>query len=210
MDATTAGSELHFIRTILERTQRRIDPHAFHFVWWGSIVLVWYPLGNLFGLLGEAWWQVPLGIVALVLGIAGSCVREARLPRPSRLPGENTFIGRQVVWAVAGCIGGGSVLSVVAPATGFVAGPEVPIVWALIYATLAFMVGVVYAREWMVSGGVIFLAALVAMFLPDLAGFIVGPVMGVGMIVPGVMAERRVARLSREAPEIATGGVDAA
>ncbi len=38
------------------------------------------------------------------------------------------------------------------------------------------------------------------MALPDVQGWILGPVMGLGMIVPGVMAERRVRRLREEGP----------
>ena len=37
-----------------------------------------------------------------------------------------------------------------------------------------------------------------ACLVPSHSGFILGPFMGLGMIVPGVMAERRVARLGRE------------
>ena len=53
MDATKAGDDIRYIREVLERTRRRIDPHAFHFVHWGFIVLLWYPAMNLLALRGE-------------------------------------------------------------------------------------------------------------------------------------------------------------
>ena len=41
-----ATDDLDFLRRLLARSERRVDPHAFHFVHWGLIVLVWYPLSN--------------------------------------------------------------------------------------------------------------------------------------------------------------------
>jgi hypothetical protein len=37
-DSQGAARDLEFIRGIVQRTDRRIDPHAFHFVHWGVIV----------------------------------------------------------------------------------------------------------------------------------------------------------------------------
>ena len=74
---------------------------------------------------------------------------------------------------------------------------------ALVYALMAFMVGVVYRSEFLWAGLGIWAAAIVAMFLPDYNGFIVGPAMGLGMIVPGVMAERRVRRMRAEEADVA-------
>ena len=40
MNTEVAGNDLRYIREVLERTHRRIDPHAWHFVLWGTIVLL--------------------------------------------------------------------------------------------------------------------------------------------------------------------------
>jgi hypothetical protein len=198
-DATPdAARDLKLIREILERTEQRIDPHAFHFVWWGSIVLVWYPLANLFMLLGNRpafFWTMA---AALTIGSVGSAVMGYRSGRKPRLAGENTFISRQVGMIVLATVGTGIVLSPLAPAAGFIAHEHMPTMWGLVYAATAFMVGVVYRSEFLWAGAAIWAAALLAMFLPDYNGFIVGPAMGLGMIVPGVMAERRVRRLRAE------------
>ena len=37
----------------------------------------------------------------------------------------------------------------------FIPGPFVPVVWGFVYANMAYMVGVVYAREYLVAGAVI-------------------------------------------------------
>ena len=192
---TAALDDLRFIRTVMDRTHRRIDPHAFHFVHWGAIVLVWFPLGAWFQQQGRPERLLPLGAVALGLGFLLSLLRELALRRQPRLDGENTFVGQQVAWITAACIGAGSVLSAVAPAFGFVAGENVPIVWGLVYANLALMIGIVYERDFLVSGVVIFAGTVVAICLQPWAGYVLGPVMGLGMILPGLRAERRVRAL---------------
>jgi hypothetical protein len=48
MERDTAHSELEFIASVMRRTQAAVDPHAFHFVLWGALVLVCYPLMNWF------------------------------------------------------------------------------------------------------------------------------------------------------------------
>ena len=207
MDGTrTAEQDLGYIRSVMERTRRRIDPHSFHFVHWGAIVLVWYPLANLAELTGHREGLLPLGIAALALGSLLSFLRESRLARHPRLAGEDTFIGDQVGIIVAGCLAGAGILSFAGPATGFVEGQRVPVIWGLAYAVMAFMVGVVYSREYLRAGIAIFVGALAAMALPEYAGLVLGPFMGLGMIVPGVMAERRVRQMAAEG-EPADGSV---
>jgi hypothetical protein len=200
METPDPARDLKLIREILERTHQRIDPNGSHFVWWGAIVLVWYPLGNVFALRKDMvgfFWVMG---VALTIGFLGSMFMGIRSHRRPRLQGGNTFISRQVGMIVLGTIATGIVLSPLAPKSGFIAPQHMNTMWAFVYAALAYMVGVVYTREFLWAGAAIWAAAVVAMFLPDYNGFIVGPAMGLGMIVPGVMAERRVARLRSEAP----------
>ncbi len=200
MQPADARRDLDLIHDVLRRTHERIDPHAFHFVLWGALVLVWYPLGNVFQLMGRQDLFFGLLIGALVLGFGLSGILGYRAGTKPRLEGQNTFIARQVGLIVAACVGTGIVLSPLAPASGFLHEQHMPTLWAFVYAAMAFMVGVVYTREFLWAGLAIWAAAVVAMFLPDFNGFIVGPAMGLGMIVPGVMAERRVARMRSDAP----------
>jgi len=198
MDAAGAADDLSFIRTVMERAQRRIDPHAFHFVHWGAIVLVGYPALTLLQRAGEREAMAWLGGAALLLGSFLSGFREWRLARRPRLRGGESLVARQVVMAVWGSLGAAAVVSGFGPATGFIRGEEVPIVWGMAYANLAFTVGVVYSREYLWSGLFIFSGTILAMVFDGWNGVILGPFMGLGMIVPGVMAERRVRAMAAE------------
>lgn len=195
----TPADDLHFIRDVLARTEARVDPHAFHFVMWGALVLVCYPLLNWFELGGRFRSMLWLGAGALVVGTALSCLLEIRLARRPRLSGENTFVGRQVVKIVWLNVGLAALLSAIGPGTGLIPDHAVSLVWGFAYANMAYMVGVVYRPEYLVAGLAIALGTLVAWFVPSYRGFILGPFMGLGMIIPGIMAERRVARLHAQA-----------
>ena len=81
-----------------------------------------------------------------------------------------------------------------------VPGEKIPVVWGIAYAAMAYNVGIVYRAEFLWSGVLIFAGSLLALALPDAQGYILGPVMGLGMIVPGVMAERRVRAMRAERP----------
>ena len=198
MDAAGAADDLTFIRAVMDRAQRRIDPHAFHFVHWGALVLVWYPALNLLDRAGERAAMPWVGGGALLLGMLLSGVREWRLSKKPRLAGGESLVERQVLRVVWGSLGAAFLVSFLGPATEFIRGSEVPIVWGFAYANLAFMVGVVYSREYLKAGLFIFAGTLLAMVFEEWNGVILGPFMGLGLMVPGLMAERRVRAMAAE------------
>ena len=198
MDRNAAENDIGFIRRIIERAGERIDPHLFHVVHWGAIVLVWYPLSNWFEATGRRGLLLPLGIGALLLGSALSGIHEARLRGRPRVEGTNPHVERQVMLAIFGPLAIGVALSALGPATGFIEGPRIPSVWGLTYAVMAYTIGIVYSREWLWAGLFIFLGTIASIVFHPFAGYILGPVMGLGMIVPGLAAERRVRRLGAE------------
>ncbi|MBU1677169.1 hypothetical protein KKA85_15480, partial [bacterium] len=124
-----------------------------------------------------------------------SIVRETRLSRRPRLEGGNTFIGDQVKLITAFCIGAGLFFSILGPRLGLLPDAGISIVWGFAYAVLAFMLGVVYTREYLYAGVAIFAGSVLAMLFPLYMGYILGPFMGLGLMVPGLMGERRVRKL---------------
>lgn len=194
MNTEIASNDLRYIREILERTRRRVDPHAWHFVLWGTIVLLWYPTHNFMQLNLLPDWRFSLFVVALTAGSIGSGLFGWRMSR-RRLTAVNTFISRQIGIIVFSCGGAAILLNIVGPLTGSFPVELVPLIWGFAYAHIAFGVGVVYSREFLVSAAVIFAGCIGAMFRPEWNGFILGPCMGLGMIVPGVISERRVRKI---------------
>jgi hypothetical protein len=192
------AGDLRYIREVLERSSRVFDPHAEYFAWWGAVVLVWYPAANLLIRAGHGAGAALLGAAALVAGGAGSWRIRARREREGRDAVEDPELAGRVARLVGGVLGAAAIVSFVGPATRTIAGAHVPLVWGLAYAQLAFTLGLLYSREFAVAGAAIFAACLVAMAFPEWNGVILGPAMGIGMIVPARRAAARV-RAAREA-----------
>ncbi len=199
MDSENAERELAFVKDIMQRTSQRVDAHAFHSVHWGVIVLVWYPLGNWFNQQNMMSWYIGISVASLLVGAGLSVWRGARVARTPRLVGGNTFVSCQIARIAFANLIAGFVLSFLAPATGLIEGANVPIIWGLVYANMAFMMGVAYSRDFLISGVAIFLGCVAAILLQDYNGYILGPCMGLGMIIPGIRAEARVRRLKASA-----------
>lgn len=197
MTEPEARSDLAFIRDVMRRTEAHVDPHAFHYVHWGVIVLIWYPLSNWLCATDRVPASVGVSIGAVVLGIVIGAVREARLAKAPRLEAENTFVSTQVMWIAWINVGAGIALSSLGPALRIVASPYIPVIWGFVYANMALMTGIVYRREFIWSGLGIFVGCLLALKFPLVGGYILGPAMGLGMIIPGLMAERRVRQLAQ-------------
>lgn len=201
MEQNNAAAELEFIAGVMRKTQSAVDPHAFHFILWGGLVMLCYPALNFFQLKEELAPMAWIGGSALLIGMLGSVLTEVRLAKKPRVAGEDTFVAKQIVLIVWANVGPGILISAVGPASGFIHPAYIPVVWGLLYANMAYMVGVVYTREYLFAGIAIGAGALLALWKVEYAGFILGPFMGLGMIIPGVIAEKRVARLRAE-----TGG----
>jgi hypothetical protein len=198
MERAQARSDLDLIADVVQRTSQRIDAHAFHCVHWGWIVLVWYPLANWFAQREMMAAYAATIVASVLLGTALSVWRGAAASRHPRLLGGNTFVSGQLLRIVAGNVAAGFVLSFAAPATGFIDGPDVPVIWGLVYANMTFMMGVAYSRDFTVSSLAIFAGCVLALLWPQYNGYILGPCMGLGMILPGMRAEARVRALLRD------------
>jgi hypothetical protein len=210
MDREQATQDLELIARVLDQTRRRVDPQMFHAIIWGSIVLVWYPLMNWFERRGNGRAELILGIAATGLGFALSSYLGWRQGRRPRLAASNTRFARCIGAFTATIVGTGVLLSIAVPALAPGGERFIPHVWGMLYALMLMTLGVFYSREFFWCGLPSLAATLFALHWPGAAGFILGPAMGLGCIVAGVIAERRVARLRRESAPSLDGDDDGA
>ena len=191
-----ASNDLMYIREVLDRAHRSIDQSAWPFVLWGTIVLLWYPTHNLMllNVIPNWWWQ--LLIFASAVGCVGMTVMGRWMKRrPGYAVAEKTIIGRQIARICWAYVGAAILLSVLGPISGVIPGPQVPVIWGFAYAHMAFGVGVAtYSRQYLVSAAAIFAGSVLAMVFTEFNGLILGPCMGLGMLVPGVISMRRAQR----------------
>jgi hypothetical protein len=204
MDEQQAADDLALVRRILDATHRRVDPQMFHFIIWGAIVLVWYPLDQWLEANEYRASQAPLAICALVLGSSLSIIGGYLANRRPRLvtgdPGFSTriaaacgvFIGTGVACSVAIALSGENVR-------------WTPHLWGLMYALMLMTLGVFYSSECFLFGLLALAGTIAAAWQRQNAGYILGLSMGIAAVIPGLMAERRVRRLQQEAVNVDGG-----
>jgi hypothetical protein len=202
MDAQQARDDLRFVDQLAQRARAQIDPHAFHYVHWGLIVLVWYPLENWFADHGQGTLQVAVRVTAIALGSLLSAGRESLRNRRPRFEAEDAALTRQITWVVYASVGVGILLSALGPNFDLIDASNVSIVWGLLYANIAFVTGLIYRPSFLYGAALILAGVVAAIVFQPFNGYILGPCMGLGMILPGMAAERAVRqtkeRLERE------------
>ncbi len=207
MEHPDVAEDLRVIRKVLEMTHRRVDPQMFHAIIWGAIVLVWFPAMNYLELKGLRRGQLYAGIAAVGVGTLTSTILGFLAGRVPRLTASNTRLAAQCGAAVACFVISGMLLSFAIPT--LVPGGErfIPHLWGLLYSLLLMMLGVFYSREFFFCGLLVFAATVAALAWAAWSGFILGGAIGIGCIVPGVIAERRVSRMRRERLDEELGAV---
>jgi len=201
MDRDDALEDLRVIRRMLEQTHRRIDPHLFHFIIWGVVVLCWYPTVNVLELTGKESRVGAVCAIAIGAGVALSSTFGYLAGRRQRLRAANSQLARQIQGVVATFVLSGIMLSGLLPTIQEGAERFIPHLWGFLYAFMVMILGVIYSRQFFVFGIAIFLASIAALAVMRYSGFILGGFMGLGLLIPGIIAERRVARMIRETPD---------
>src|SRR6266850_6425038 len=163
MNREDALDDLRIIRRILEKTHRRIDPHLFHFIIWGGVVLVWFPLLNFLELTGRGHLEGIVCAVAPGVGTLLSATFGFIAARRPRLPTANSYLAHQIGGIVAVFIASGITFRFVLPAV-HPGGQRFALqVWGFAYALMVLVLGVVYSREFLGFGIFMFLASLVSL-----------------------------------------------
>ena len=126
MDSNAAANDLKYIRNTILRASHRIDPHLFHAVHWGVLVLVTYPMLTWLFAADQNTAAAWVGIGGAALGVLLSAVGEFRLRGKSRVRAANTHIETQVGMIFVGTIVPAVILSAL---LGERLGPPAPRAW---------------------------------------------------------------------------------
>lgn len=197
MEQNQLSDDLKFMRSIIERTQRQIDPAAPIMITWGFICLFgylathWLAVEQLFRYIWWLWLIVcwPVGFILSIF--FGYRVRKREIRR-----GVRSYVSKQIGWVWAILVPNGIIWTLLGILRDPFGAPG--FLWASIYGIGLSMMGILYSREWLIAGIGIFVAIIVATFAKPYAYIILGVVMGLGCIIPGLMAQQRVRRWENE------------
>ena len=190
------AENLHFMRLAIERTRRDFDPEAYVMIVWGLVCMIGYSAIYFLEKLQLYKWIWPVYLPLLAIGVCVSIVSGIRVSKRQKKAGLVPRISNQIGWTWMIVLAHGVVWSSLGLFFDFFGGPG--FLWAMVYSIALGMIGIIYSKEWLWGGIGIFAGMVVAFIIKDYAYLILGFAMGLGCIIPAIIAQRRYLKQKRE------------
>ena len=181
--------DLKFIRAMVERTHREIDPEAFSMITWGLVCMVIY-FGIYFLAIHKMFNCMPYVLFPslAVGGIVGG-ISSYRVSKRQKAQGMVSHIWKQLNWVWLILLPNAVLWSILGLFKDYFGGPG--FLWAAVYAIALSMTGIIYSKEWLFGGIAIFISIIAAFFIKPYSYLILGTVMGLACIIPAIIAHLR-------------------
>ena len=190
------AENLQFMRSVIEKTHRKIDPGWPIMIIWGLIFMIGFPALYYLKMNQLDQWIWPIQWLLVVIGVgttlyfgANARLRERKaglIPQLSQQIYLIWFIltANAIIWICLGLfkdhIGG----------FGFLI--------TAIYGVGLSMMGILYSREWLYGGIAIFAGIIAASFTEPYAYAIIGITTGLACIIPAIIAQRNYRKQEKE------------
>jgi hypothetical protein len=194
-EQTIAADDLKFMRSVIEKTHKEIDPEAPVMIVWGLVCMIGYT-AIYFLVMHQLYkwiWRVYLPLLAI--GVCVTVVSCIRVSKRQKKAGLVPQLSKQIGWVWMVVLTHGVVWSTLGLFFDFFGGPG--FLWAMVYSIALSMTGIIYSREWLWGGIGIFAGMVAAFIIKDYAYLILGLAMGAGCIIPAIIAQRRYLRQKR-------------
>jgi hypothetical protein len=186
--------DIAYIKSMIHRTQRVIDPGAYFFILWGIIIIIGNGILPLISpKLIEIYWLTAAPITAIVSFIIGAFI----FPKTSRC---TTLLSKQIgqLW---GTFGWTAILilflSFFFPQN--INGIQLGFIIYMLMALALFSTGIIYLSEYYVAGILVFIGGILSYFNPTmLAISLTGLMAGSSMIVLGILALLRLKQIQKD------------
>lgn len=192
----TIAENLQFMRLAIERTRRDFDPGTAIFITWGILCLIGYTSSH-FLIVHQAYAKINTVWLSLYgVGFPLSIFFGYRLSKRQEYRGIVPYIYIQIAWIWGIMIVSGIAFGTFGLGRGFFT--DLHFLWAWIYAIALSMTGIVYSKEWLMGGIVIFAGMVAAVFLKQYACLILGFAMCAGCVIPSLITQKRLRNVEKE------------
>ena len=141
-------------------------------------------------------WIWPVYLPLLAIGLCVTVVSGIRVSRRQKKAGLVPQISNQIGWVWMVVLAHGVLWSTLGLFFDFFGGPG--FLWAMVYSIALSITGIIYSKEWLWGGIGIFAGMVAAFIIKDYAYLILGFAMGLGCIVPAIIAQKRYLKQKRE------------
>ena len=190
------AENLQFMRSAVERTYRDFDPGAASWIAWGLMCMIGYTAMHF--LATETHYKLILPMWALLLPITGgiNIVCDAKIRKREKKAGMIPLLSRQVGWIWTVAVLHGAVWSCLRLFGDWHIGYG--FLWALVYSIALSATGIILSKEWLWGGIGVFVGMVVAFLVQDYAYIIIGFAMGLGCIIPAIIAQKNYRKQEKE------------
>ena len=190
------ADDLKFIRSVIEKTCRKIDPGWAIMVAWGLIVMIGFPVAYFLKTRQLDTWKWPIYLLLLVISFCVAIYFGAKATMRERKAGLISKLSKQIYWVWFILLANGILWTCLGLFRDHICG--FGFLWAAIYGIALSMMGILYSREWLYGGMAIFAGIIAAYFTEPYAYYILGIVMGLACIIPAIIAQRNYRKQEKE------------
>ena len=184
----TAADDLKFMRSVIEKTCRKIDPGWAIMVAWGLIVMIGFPVAYFLKTRQLDTWKWPIYLLLLVISFCVVIYFGVKATMRERKAGLISKLSKQIYWIWFILLANGILWTCLGLFRDHIGG--FGFLWTAIYGIALSMMGILYSREWLYGGIAIFAGIIAAYFIKSYAYYILGIVTGLACIIPAIIAQR--------------------
>ena len=164
---------------------------------WGVLCIIGFSAGHfmLAHQVGMKWMYVVMFPLAAI-GLTLSFIFDYKIKKREKQNGVIPYLRKQIdlLWWIL--VINGLLWTTTGMFKPLFADPR--FIWAMIYGFGLSITGVLYSKEWLYGGIAVFAAILVSIFIRSYSFLILGFAMGLGCIIPSIIALKRLRRLENE------------
>jgi len=190
------ADDLKFIRSVVEKTCRKIDPGWPIIVTWGLIIMIGFPLAYFLKTRQLDTWKWPIYLLLLVISFCVAIYFGTKATMRERKAGLISKLSKQIYWIWFILLANGILWTCLGLFKDHIGG--FGFLWTAIYGIALSMMGILYSREWLYGGIAIFAGIIAAYFTEPYAYYILGVVTGLACIIPAIIAQRNYCKQEKE------------
>ena len=190
------ADDLKFIRSVIEKTCRKIDPGWPIIVAWGLIIMIGFPVAYFLKTHQLDTWKWPIYLLLLAISFCVATYFGAKATMRERKAGLITQLSKQIYWIWFILLANGILWTCLGLFKDHIGG--FGFLWTAIYGIALSMMGILYSREWLYGGIAIFAGIIAASFTEPYAYVILGVVTGLACIIPAIIAQRNYRKQEKE------------
>ena len=190
-----AADDIKFMRSVVEKTYKQVNPDTHTMIMWGVICLITYPAIHFLikNQLFKWIWVVFLPLVAI--GLCYIFVTWILINKREKKAGFISYLKRQIalVWVVI-MVMHGLTWSILGTAFNNYCAGDPGFLFAILFSIALSITGIFHSKEWLYGGMLIFVGTLLAFFINDYSCFILGLATGAGLIIPAIIVQKNYSK----------------